>query len=175
MGPTTGSSLRRATTELAAIRAAGWARTDRAAALLVCLPVQQRLLRCDRLLAAWQEVRRSPRAEFLGTVIRDVCDGAQALGELDLTRLCRRVGLPAPDRQVVRRHDGGRVYLDAVWEDVGLVLEVDGDHHALALNPVDDALRQNEVTIGERPAERALERAPGMPAWGASLLVVVSG
>lgn len=111
VGPTTGSSLRRATTGLATIRAAGWARTDRAAALLVCLPVQQRLLRCDRLLAAWQEVRRSPRSEFLGTVIRDVCDGAQALGELDLARLCRRVGLPAPD-------------------------------------PVDDALRQNEVTIG---------------------------
>ncbi len=42
---------------------------------------------------------------------------------------------------------GGRVYLDVAWEDVGLVVEIDGGHHALALNPVDDALRQNEVTL----------------------------
>ncbi|GAB3080515.1 hypothetical protein GCM10027053_51010 [Intrasporangium mesophilum] len=42
---------------------------------------------------------------------------------------------------------GGRVYLDVGWDDVGLVVEVDGGHHALALNTVDDALRQNEVVI----------------------------
>ena len=35
------------------------------------------------------------------------------------------------------------------WEDVGLVVEIDGGHHALALSPVDDALRQNEVTLRE--------------------------
>ena len=40
------------------------------------------------------------------------------------------------------------MYLDVAREDVGLVLEIDGGHHALALNPVDDALRQNEVTLG---------------------------
>jgi very-short-patch-repair endonuclease len=29
------------------------------------------------------------------------------------------------------------------------VVEIDGGHHAAALNPVDDALRQNEVVLGE--------------------------
>jgi len=47
----------------------------------------------------------------------------------------------------VRKGRGGRVYLDVAWEDIGLVVEIDGGHHSLALNPVDDALRQNEVTL----------------------------
>lgn len=50
---------------------------------------------------------------------------------------------------MVRTGPGGRVYLDVAWEDVGLVVEIDGGQHALALNPVDDALRQNEVTLGD--------------------------
>ena len=31
---------------------------------------------------------------------------------------------------------------------LGLVVEIDGGHHVWALNPVDDALRQNEVSLG---------------------------
>ncbi|MFQ6170070.1 hypothetical protein ACK8HX_00565 [Oryzobacter sp. R7] len=78
----------------------------------------------------------------------DLCDGAHSLGELDFGRLCRARGLPGPSRQVVRSTPDGRVYLDVAWEDIGLVVEIDGGHHALALNPVDDALRQNEVVLG---------------------------
>ena len=147
IGPTTGARLRRCSPEWATIRAAQWARTDRTAALLVCLPVQQRLLSPLRLLAAWETVTRSRRRVLLDAVIRDVCDGAHSLGELDFAGMCRRAGLPPPSRQVVRTAPGGRVYLDVAWEDIGLVVEIDGGHHALALNPVDDALRQNEVTL----------------------------
>jgi hypothetical protein len=149
IGPTTGARLARCTPEWATIRAAQWARTDRTAALLVCLAVQQRLVSPDRLLAAWSSVTRSRRRRFLAAVIRDICDGAHSLGELDVGRMCRRAGLPPPSRQVVRTGPGGRVYLDVGWEDIGLVVEIDGGHHALALNPVDDALRQNEVTLSE--------------------------
>jgi very-short-patch-repair endonuclease len=137
----------RCTSEWATIRGAEWARTDRTAALLVCLAVQQRLVAPERLLAAWSTVVRSRRRRLLDAVIRDVCDGAHSLGELDFAMLCRRAGLPRPSRQVVRTAPGGRVYLDVAWEDIGLVVEIDGGHHALALNPVDDALRQNEVTL----------------------------
>ena len=77
----------------------------------------------------------------------DLCDGAHSLGELDFAAMCRRAGLPPPSRQVVRTGPGGRIYLDVAWEDIGLVVEIDGGHHALALNPVDDALRQNDVTL----------------------------
>jgi very-short-patch-repair endonuclease len=92
-------------------------------------------------------VGRSPRRQLLGAVIRDVCDGAHSLGELDFARMCRSAGLPPPTRQVVRTGPGGRVYLDVAWEHIGIVVEIDGGHHALALNPVDDAFRQNEVTL----------------------------
>lgn len=113
----------------------------------MCLPVQQRLVAPDRLLAAWSTVVRSPRRTFLDAVVSDVCDGAHSMGELDVAGHCRRVGLPPPSRQVVRTAPGGRVYLDVAWEDISLVVEIDGGHHALALNPVDDALRQKEVTL----------------------------
>ena len=147
VGTTTGAALPRCTSDWATIRAAEWARTDRTAALLVCLPVQQRLVAPDRLLAAWSTVRRSRRRRVLDAVVRDVCDGVHSLGELDFTRRCRGAGLPPPTRQVVREARGGRVYLDVAWEDIGLVVEVDGGHHSLALNPVDDALRQNDVAL----------------------------
>lgn len=134
--------------EWAVIHAAQWARTDRAAALLMCLPLQQRLVRPDRLLTSWRLVRRSPRRAFLEQVIQDVCDGAQSLGEVDVAALCRRHRLPPPTRQAVCRGPGGRIYLDVQWPEAGLVVEIDGGHHQVALNPVDDALRQNEVTLG---------------------------
>lgn len=150
VGPVTGAELRRCAPDWATIRAAQWAGTDRTATLIVCLAVQQRLVAPSRLLAAWEEVRRSPRRRLLDAVIRDVCDGAHSLGELDFARMVRRAGLPPPSRQVVRTGPDGRVYLDVEWEDVGLVVEIDGGQHALALNPVDDALRQNDVTIDAR-------------------------
>ncbi|MFN8079651.1 MAG: hypothetical protein U0Q19_08790 [Kineosporiaceae bacterium] len=150
MPPVVAAGLPRVRREWATLHAAQWARTDRAAALLVCLPVQQRLVEPGRLLAAWQATTYSPRRALLEHVVRDVCDGAHSLGELDFARRCRDRGLPEPDRQVVRRGPGGRIYLDAEFTDVGLVVEIDGGHHAQALHPIDDALRQNEVTLDRR-------------------------
>ncbi|HYN68210.1 MAG TPA: hypothetical protein VES93_15090 [Ornithinibacter sp.] len=148
IGPVAGAGIPRVKPEFAAVRAADDAASDRAAVLVLRLVLQQRLTRPDRLEAAWQRVQRSGRRALLDTVIPDICDGAHSLGELDFARMCRRAGLPPPTRQVVRTGPGGRVYLDVAWEDIGLVVEIDGGHHGLALNPVDDALRQNEVTLG---------------------------
>ena len=142
------SGVPRARVEWAMIRAAQLARTDRQAALLLCMPLQQRLVAPDRLLQTWRRVGYSARRSLLDVVIRDACDGAHSLGELDFARLCRAFGLPAPDLQVVRTTSGGRVYLDCHWADVRLTVEIDGGHHQLALHPVDDALRQNELTLG---------------------------
>lgn len=146
LAPTIRVGVPRVAPEWATIHAAQWAVSDRQAALLVSLAVQQRLVAPQRLLRVWQEQRRSPNRAFIDHVVRDVCDGARSLGELDFAALCRARGLPEPNRQVVREVAGGRVYLDVFW-DVGLTVEVDGGHHALALHPVDDALRQNEVTL----------------------------
>lgn len=110
--------------------------------------LQQRLVSPAALLETWSTVRRSPRRKLIDTVVRDVCDGAHSLGELDFASMCRARGLPEPDRQAVRSLADGRVYLDVAWDDIGLVVEIDGGHHALALNAVADALRQNEVVLG---------------------------
>ncbi|WP_344067557.1 hypothetical protein [Nostocoides vanveenii] len=142
----TRAGLPRSTIEVAMIRAAQLAASDRQAALLICLPVQQRLTASSRLLAAWSGVRRSPRRAHIDLVIKDVCDGAHSLGELDFGRFSRAVGLPQPARQAVRRGPSGRIYLDVRFHN-GLVVEVDGAHHLVGFNPVDDALRANAVTL----------------------------
>ena len=151
LAPIVGAGIPRVAVEPATIHAAQWAVSDRQAALLICLPIQQRLTSPARLLLAWRAVRRSTRKKFLDAIIADVTDGAHSLGELDFTRLARRYGLPTPSHQSLRRGPDGRVYLDISWDGVELVVEIDGGHHTLALNPIDDALRQNDrVVAGER-------------------------
>ncbi|MDQ3526496.1 MAG: hypothetical protein M3424_01105 [Actinomycetota bacterium] len=108
-----GGGLPRTVPELATLHAATWAVSDRQAALLVAMPVQQRLVNAPRLLELWRTVRRSDRRELLDGIIGDVCDGAHSLGELDVAGLCRRYGLPQPTRQAVRTERKGRVYLDS--------------------------------------------------------------
>lgn len=148
--PIVGSGIPRVALEMAMIHAAQWAVSDRQAALLICLPLQQRLTSAGRIQLAWRGIQRSARHEFLETVVADVTDGAHSLGELDFARMARRAGLPPPTRQALRQGPRGRVYLDVAWDEVGLVVEIDGGHHALALNSVDDALRQNDrVAAGE--------------------------
>ncbi len=152
LGPRIETGLPRARPEYASIRAAQWAASDRMAALLICLPVQLRLVSPDRLAEVWAGVQRSPRRRLLDLVVADVCDGAHSLGELDFARVCRQYRLPTPTRQAVRRGRAGAVYLDAAWEDPRrghtLAVEIDGSHHYEGLNTIADALRQNELAIG---------------------------
>ena len=147
-GEVVNGGLPRSRVEVAALRGAAWARSDRQAALVLCLVVQQRLTTGSRLLAALPVVRNRGRRPFVRQVLRDVTDGAQSLGELDFASMCRRHGIPAPDRQVLRRTARGRVYLDAHWRGSPLVVEIDGAGHRVGLAVTDDNLRQNEVSLG---------------------------
>ena len=143
------SGLPRTRLEVAALRGAAWARTDRQAALVLCLAVQQRLTTGHRLLAALPRVRNRGRRPFVRQVLKDIADGAQSLGELDFAEMCRRHGVPPPDRQVLRHTALGRVYLDARWDGSRFVVEIDGAGHRVGLAVTDDNLRQNEVTLGD--------------------------
>jgi len=142
-----GNDLPRVRPAVAAVRGALWAVTDRQAALVVIMTVQQRIATADQVLEAFGAVRRHSRRRFLLAVLGDVRDGVQSMGELDFARLCRRAGLPEPTRQVVRRGPRGRVYLDAYFDQWGVVVEIEGVHHQWESNQVGDTLRQNALTV----------------------------
>lgn len=150
--PTTFSlPARRAHPAMAAIRAASWARSDRAAATLLSMTVQQRLARPEAMLDALRLLPKVRRRALIAQVLGDVADGSQSLGELDFIAMCRRRGLPKPDRQVLREAAGGRLYLDVYWSKAALVVEIDGAHHVVGDNPWRDALRQNTLSMrGDR-------------------------
>ena len=145
------TGLPRTRPEVAAIRAAHWATSDRQAALILLMTVQQRLTTPMRLAAAQRLVRGRTRRAFIRAVVRDIAFGVQSLGELDFARLCRARGLPEPARQVVRQTPGGRIYLDVGWDGFNLVVEVDGAQHRWGLAVTKDNLRRNDVTLsGDR-------------------------
>ncbi|HSV41154.1 MAG TPA: hypothetical protein VLI04_20500 [Nocardioidaceae bacterium] len=146
--------VRRTRNDVAAIRAAIWARTDRAAATVMAMAVQQRITSGDRLLLEAKRLNRHRRRPFILTIAYDIADGAHSLGELDFGALCRARGLPTPTRQIVVRGPRGRVYLDVLFEAQNAVVEVEGIHHDAPENIIDDALRQNAVTIRDRSVLR---------------------
>ncbi len=142
-----GGGLPRTRVEVAAIRAALWARSDRQAALLLTMAVQQRLVTAEELSLEALRIRRDRRRILLHAVLLDLLGGVRSLGELDFLRGLRRRGLPEPDRQVLRRTRTGTYYLDFRWASWKLVLEVDGIQHSWVENVVGDALRQNSVAL----------------------------
>lgn len=144
-----GAGLPRTRVEVAALRAAHWAVSDRQAALILCMVVQQRLTTGARLLAATAFVRGRTRRRFVQQVLADIADGAHSLGELDFARLCRAHGLPEPVRQELRKTPAGRIYLDVRWAGSRLVVEIDGAGHRMGLAVTDDNLRQNAVVLDD--------------------------
>lgn len=142
-----GGGLPRVRPAVAAVRGALWARTNRQAALVLIMTVQQRIATAAEIAVELETVRRHPRRRFLRAVLADIADGVQSMGELDFARLCRSAGLPEPDRQVVRRGPRGRVYLDAYWDEFDVVVEIEGVHHEWESNQVGDTLRQNDLTL----------------------------
>lgn len=141
------AGISRTRVAVAAVRAALWARSDKQATLVLTLVVQQGLATASQLGEEALRVRRDKRRTLLHVTIGDLLDGGRALGELEVARELRRRGLPAPEKQVVRKDRRGRYYLDLAWPALGVVVEIDGIHHAWAENIVGDALRQNSLAI----------------------------
>jgi len=142
-----GAGVPRTKPPVAAVRAGLWAKSDKQAALVVTMAVQQGLVSAEDLGVELLAVRRDRRRLLLHAVINDLLDGARSLGELDVARECARRGLPRPERQVLRKDNKSRYYLDVYWPEYLLVVEVDGIHHAWAENVVSDALRQNALSL----------------------------
>lgn len=132
---------------VAAVRGALWARSDKQAALLMTMTVQQGLASPEQVASALLTVRRDKRRRFLQAVALDLLGGSRSLGEIDVARECRRRSLPEPTRQVLRRDKRGNYFLDVLWDRWKVCLEIDGIQHGWAENAVGDALRQNAVTL----------------------------
>ena len=141
------SGIPRTRPEIAAVQAALWARTDREAALLLVVPVQQRLTTVEAVADALDRIQRDKRRSLLRAVLREIADGVQSLNELDFAAMCRRRGLPEPDRQVVVTHPGGRSYLDVRWRRWRVVVEIDGIGHLQPDRWVEDSARHNEIAL----------------------------
>jgi very-short-patch-repair endonuclease len=141
------SGIPRTRPDVAGVRAALWAVSDRQAIYLLTLVVQQGLASAEQLGAHALRIKRDRRRRLVHDTILDLLDGSRSLGELDVARELRRRGLPAPDRQVVRQDKANRYYLDLYWQDFALVVEIDGIQHTWATNVVGDALRQNSLVL----------------------------
>jgi very-short-patch-repair endonuclease len=139
------SGIPRARPAVAAVRAALWATSDRQAALILTMTVQQGLCRVEDIAHEMLRVRRDKRRPFIHGVLVDLDGGVRSLSELDMVRGCRDRGLPAPDLQVVRRTASGSYYLDARWRRWGVVVEVDGIQHTWVQHLVADAIRHNAI------------------------------
>ncbi|NYF97371.1 hypothetical protein [Janibacter cremeus] len=146
-----GAGVPRTTPAVAAIRAAHWAVSDRQAATILAMPVQQRLTTAKQLMQTVEVVRGRTRRALIRQIVTDIADGAQSLGELDFAAACRRRGLPVPSRQVLHHGPRGRVYLDVYFDDYGFAVEIDGAGHLWGLAQMDDNLRENQLVIdGDR-------------------------
>jgi hypothetical protein len=132
---------------VAAVRAALWAKSDKQANLLLTMTVQQGLATAEALSRAALTIRKARRRGLLHEVILELLGGAQSLGEIDVSRECRRRGIPEPERQVLRRDGSRRYFLDVIWDEWGLVVEIDGIQHSWVENIVGDALRHNAISL----------------------------
>jgi very-short-patch-repair endonuclease len=138
----------RTRTARSVVDAAAWMATDRGAQAVLAAGVQQRLVRVEDLAAVVARNQRLPHRAVIKDTLDDIAGGAQALSELDLTRLLRQHRLPEPDRQAQRHDSGGRRrWLDAVWQAARLIVEVDGIHHLDAAQYWADMDRDNDFTL----------------------------
>lgn len=142
------------------VDAAAWMPTDRGAMAVLAAGVQQRLVRVDDLRQVVERIETVRRHGLMTGILADIEGGAQALSELDFTRqVVRRHRLPEPSRQVARRDDRGRQrWIDVMWDEWKLVVEIDGAQHDEPLQRWDDMERDNDLNIDDYRTLR-------FPAW----------
>ena len=124
--------------------------TDRGAAAVLAAGVQQRLVRVADLALVAHRTENLRRRKLITQTLGDIAGGSQAISELDFLRLVvRPFGLPVPSRQSARRdRQGRRRWLDAVWDDAKIVVEIDGAQHTEdPLQRWDDMERDLDLTL----------------------------
>lgn len=143
-----GTDLRRVHPHLAALRAATWAVSERAAYTVLAMAVQQRIVDAGRMYASLDRLpRHRRRSVAVVAAVVELTGGVQALGEFDFARLCRENNLPTPRRQELLRRPSGTYYTDARFTEYGVVVEVDGIQHLGVVQARQDNRKHNELQI----------------------------
>lgn len=132
------------------IDAASWASTDLAAQAVIASAVQQGLVAPNALADVVRDLTRLPRRRLIDETVRDVSGGSLSEYEVLFLQMCHIYHLPTPDRQVKRRDATGRLrYLDAEFDELGLVVEIDGQQHMEVLAWWEDMMRNNEIVVDD--------------------------
>jgi very-short-patch-repair endonuclease len=141
------------------VDAAQWAHSDDVARALIAAAFQQRLTTAPDLRDVLTRLPRARRHKLIMETAADADAGSHSLGEIRFLALCRHHLLPDPSRQVVR-HDaaGRRRYLDVLFEEWHVHVEIDGGQHLEVRQAWADMRRQNELWI-------AGDRVLRFPAW----------
>ncbi|MEZ5119879.1 MAG: hypothetical protein R2686_08250 [Candidatus Nanopelagicales bacterium] len=153
--PLTGPAARPARTSvhLATAHAAAWARTDREAAFIVISVLQQRLTTAYRLLKTLEQLPRIPRRHIIVGIVAEFTVGVHSLNELDFDKLCRRYGVPPPQRQTKRFDRSGRPRaIDVEFLTPSgrvLRLEIEGVQHLDPANYFADITRHNRLQMAD--------------------------
>jgi hypothetical protein len=130
------------------VDAAQWARTDRRARMLVAMAFQHRLVDLDGVQDVLGRLRKVHRGSLIARTAADAAGGAHSLAELDFLGLSRAAGLPEPTLQKRRRDASGRIrYLDVLYEQYGVHVEIDGAHHLDVQQAWADMRRHNDLWI----------------------------
>jgi len=143
------------------IDAAAWMPTDRGAMAVLAAGVQQRLIRVEDLRRVAERTETLKRRALIVSILGDIAGGAEALSELDFTRrVIRACRLPEPSRQVARRDSRGRRrWIDVMWDEDKLVVEIDGAQH------VEDPLQRWDDMERDNDLQFAGYRTLRFPAW----------
>jgi very-short-patch-repair endonuclease len=142
----------RTTIARAIVDAAAWAPTDDDARAIVAAAFQQGKVLASELEDVLKILPRHRRRALVEETALLAAQGAHAISELLLIKICHRHRLPLPEQQVRRTGAAGKVrYLDAYWPQWRLHVEVDGAWHLEVRSWWADMRRQNEVwTQGDR-------------------------
>jgi very-short-patch-repair endonuclease len=143
------------------VDAASWMATDRGAMAVLAAGVEQRLARADDLRLVADRIGAFHRRKLIVETIGDIAGGSQSLSELDfIHQVVRAFQLPEPSRQAARRDARGRRrWIDAMWDQYKIVVEIDGAQHTEdALQRWDDMERDIDLGLAGYQTLR-------FPAW----------
>lgn len=92
---------------------------------LISDAVQRSMTTIDNVAA---EAGQAPKrgSLLLNQAIEEVGRGARSAAEAEFFGLIRRAGLPEPELNADVRVPGRRYVVDALWRDVGVIVEIDG-------------------------------------------------